>query len=106
MSHTYIPNIISKVVFSPEGPQPQTIFSEGQVKIVSTGLKARQIIPTHPEGLAVYTFLEGNGWMIVNGERLTVGPGTVVITPEGARRGIEADTQLIFIGVRITELPH
>lgn len=44
--------------------------------------------------------------MIVDGKRLPVEPGTVIIAQDGAPRGIEAETQLKFIAVRITELAH
>jgi len=104
MTYTFIPDAASRVIFSSEGPQPQTLFTEGQVRVVAAGLKADQIIPSHLEGLAVYTFLKGSGWMIVNGEKLAVGPGSIVITHAGVRRGIEANEELIFIGVRISEL--
>jgi mannose-6-phosphate isomerase-like protein (cupin superfamily) len=82
------------------------LFTEGQVKIIVAGLEAGQKIPVHPEGLAVYQFIEGTGTMVVDGERLPVGPGTVIITEEGAPRGMEAATRLKFMAVRITELPH
>ena len=54
----------------------------------------------------VYTFLEGNGWMMVDGERLAVGPGAIVIALAGAQRGIEAEDDLIFVALRISELFH
>ena len=106
MAYKYYPNPLEKIVFSPDGPQPQSLFADGQVKIIIIGLEAGQKIPVHPEGLASFQFLEGKGVMVVDGERLSVGPGTLVITQEGAPRGIEAETQLKFVAVRITELAH
>lgn len=106
MAHHYYPKPLEKVVFSPDGPQPQTLFTEGQVKIIMVGLQAGQKIPIHPEGLASFQFMEGKGVMTVDGERLPVGPGTVIITQHGAPRGIEAETELKFMAVRITELTH
>ena len=106
MAHKYYPKPLEKVVFSPEGPQPQVLFEEGQVKIIVAGLEAGQEIPVHPEGLGSFHFLEGTGVMIVDGERLPVGPGTVIITEHGAPRGMEATTRLKFMAVRITEFPH
>ena len=106
MTYKYFPDVKTRVLFSSEGPQPQNLYTEGQLKVITAGLKAGQKIPAHPEGLALYTFLEGNGWMVVDGERLAVGPGSTVITLAGAQRGIEAESQLIFIAVRITELSH
>ncbi len=106
MAYKYYPKPSEKVVFSPEGPQPQALFAEGQVKIIVAGLQAGQKIPVHPEGLGSFHFMEGKGVMIVDGERLPVEPGTVIIAEHGAPRGIEAETQLIFVAVRITELAH
>lgn len=104
MAYKYYPNPQEIIVFAPDGPQPQALFAEGQVKIIVVGLEAGQKIPVHPEGLASFHFLEGTGIMIVDGERLPVGPGTVIITEAGAPRGMEAATRLKFMAVRITEL--
>jgi quercetin dioxygenase-like cupin family protein len=105
-SYLYFPNVSKNIVFSPENPQPQSLFSEGQVKVITIGLEPGQNIPIHPEGLTVYIFLKGKGWMIVNGERLAVHPGATVITPAGAQRGVEAITRLSFQTVRIFALPN
>ncbi len=106
MTHRYYPKPLEKVVLSPEGPQPQVLFAEGPVKIIVAGLEAGQKIPVHPEGLGSFHFLEGTGVMIVDGERLPVGPGTVIIAEHGAPRGMEAESVLKFIAVRITDLEH
>jgi quercetin dioxygenase-like cupin family protein len=106
MTNKYFPDVKTTALFSSEGPQPQSLYTEGQLKVITAGLKAGQKIPVHPEGFAVYTFLKGKGWMVVNGERLEVGPGATIITPAGTQRGIEAEKQLIFIAVRISEFTH
>lgn len=104
MAYKYYPKPLEKVVFSAEGPQPQVLFADGQVKIIVAGLEAGQKIPVHPEGLGSFQFLDGKGVMIVDGDRLSVGPGTVIIVEHGAPRGMEAETALTFIAVRITDL--
>ena len=106
MTFKYFSDVRKKVIFSEEGPQPQGLFSEGQVKVITTGLESGQKIPIHPEGLAVYTFLEGSGWMTVDGEHLEVGPGAMIITNAGAYRGIEAKSRLVFIAARISRLSY
>jgi quercetin dioxygenase-like cupin family protein len=106
MAYKYFADVKTRVIFSPQGAQPQGLFTDGQLKVITAGLEAGQSIPPHPEGLAIYTFLEGSGAMIVDGERLPVGPGATVITLSGALRSIEADTRLIFIAARISEIPH
>ncbi len=103
MAHKYYPNPTEKVVLSSEGPQPQELFRHGAVKVIVAGLQPGQKIPVHPEGLSSFHFIEGRGIMIVEGERLQVSPGTVIIAEHGAERGIEAETKLAFVAVRITE---
>lgn len=95
------PNWKEKVIFSPDGPQPQVLAEEAQFKVIVAGLEPGQKIPPHPEGLAMYHFLEGAGRMNVDRERFVVGPGATVITPAGASRGIEAETRLVFLAARV-----
>ena len=102
MRYLYFPDVKKKVIFSLEGPQPQSLFAQDEFKVILAGLEAGQKIPIHPEGLAIYTFLEGNGWMVVDGDRVLVNPGAVVITQAGTKRGIEANSRLIFITARIS----
>ncbi len=103
MSHKYYPNPLEKVVLSSEGPKPQELYTEGELKVIAAGLEAGQKIPVHPEGLSVFHFVEGRGVMIVDGQRLAVAPGTVVVASYGAPRGMEAETKLKFVAVRVNE---
>jgi mannose-6-phosphate isomerase-like protein (cupin superfamily) len=77
------------------------LLETDQIKVVVAGLEAGRKIPLHPESQGVYHFLEGTGWMIVDGERLPVGPGATVLVPPGSTRGIEAETRLAFLAVRV-----
>ncbi len=90
-----------QVVYSPEGPQPKTLFENAKFKTVVAGLEAGQKIPKHPEGAGVYHFLEGTGWMLVREERFPVQAGATVLAPAGTARGMEATTRLAFIATRI-----
>lgn len=99
----YFPDVKTKAVFSPETTYPTTLFADERIKVIVVAMTPGQIIPLHPEGLAAYVFLEGSGWMIVNGERLAVNPGTVIITKAGSLRGVEAKTQLLFVAMRLSE---
>ncbi len=101
MAHILVPNWQEVVVFSPDGPQPQVLVNTPKFKVIVGGLQAGQRIPPHPEAAATYHFLTGNGWMHVDGERVAVSAGATVITMEGAVRGVEAETQLAFLAVRI-----
>jgi quercetin dioxygenase-like cupin family protein len=89
------------VVFSDEGMQPQVLVETAQYKCVIAGLAAGNSVPPHPEGPAIFHFLGGSGRMIVGEENFAVQAGATVIVPDGARRGIEAETQLAFLAVRL-----
>lgn len=101
MSHLSYPDWRAKVAYSPDGPQPQTLAEEGKFKVILAGLEAGQKIPLHPEGVGMYHFLEGSGWMLVDDRRFEIKPGATIITPGGASRGMEATTRLAFIAARM-----
>jgi quercetin dioxygenase-like cupin family protein len=98
---TLYPNWRDKVIYSPDGPQPQILMVNNEVKILVAGLEPGQKIPEHSEASAMYHFLEGTGWMLLDGERLEVGPGATVVIPEGTVRGMVAETRLAFLATRI-----
>ncbi|MFQ5418728.1 MAG: hypothetical protein ACE5EY_00045 [Anaerolineae bacterium] len=100
---TLYPDWKEKVVYSSEGPQPQVLMVNNKVKIIVAGLEPGQIIPEHAEATAMYHFLEGNGWMLVDGRRMAVGSGATVVMPVGTVRGMEAETRLAFLVARIGE---
>jgi quercetin dioxygenase-like cupin family protein len=89
------------VVFSARGPQPQTLLETENCRAMISGLQAGQTVPPHPEGPALFYFLEGAGWMTVGEERFAVQTGATVVVPEDALRGFEAETQLVFLAVRM-----
>ena len=86
---TLYPNWRDEVVYSPDGPQPQMLMANDEVKIIVGGLEPGQKIPEHKEATAMYHFL------------LAVGPGATVVMPEGTSRGMEAETRLAFLAARI-----
>ena len=98
---TLISNWQEKINYSPEGPQPQVLMDDGKVKVIMAGLEPGQKIPAHPEAAAIYHFLEGTGWMLVNAERMAVSTGSTIIMPAGTVRGMEAETRLAFLATRI-----
>ncbi len=102
MSQTgYYPNWRDKVVFSNEGPKPQILLEDEKIKVIIAGLEPGQKIPPHQENLSVFHFLDGKGWMTVDGERLAVAAGATIITQSGSARGIEAETRLVFLATRV-----
>ncbi len=102
MQTTIYPDWKDKVVYSDEGPQPHVLMADEKVKFILAGLKSGQQIPDHTEAQAIYHFLDGNGWMTVDGERTAVNPGATIVMPQGASRGMEAETQLAFLAIRIS----
>ncbi len=99
---TLYPDWKETVVYGADGPEPQILMVDDKVKVILAGLKPGQKIPSHAEAQAMYHFLEGTGWIIVDGERLPVSAGATVVMPAGSVRGIEAETQLAFLATRIS----
>jgi quercetin dioxygenase-like cupin family protein len=85
MQKRLYPHWKETVVFSTEGPQPQTLFETEKSRAVIAGLEAGQKIPPHTEGLAIFHYLEGTGQMIVDEEHFPVQTGATVVVPDGAR---------------------
>lgn len=98
MKPVLIPDWREKVIFSAKVPRPQPLIATPRLKSVLVGMEAGQTILEHPGPLAVYHFLEGAGRMLVDGEAFPVEAGATVVVPDGAVRGIEADTRLAFLG--------
>jgi len=97
----HIPDWQDHVKRADEGPQPNFLVKENGFRVILGGLEAGQQIPEHPEYRAVYHFLEGTGVMIVDGERYPVAAGTTLVVPKGAVRGVDAETRLAFLAVRV-----
>lgn len=93
----FYPDMQSEVTFGESGPQPKFLVDDPKFKVILGGLKAGQQIPVHPESLAVYHFVAGTGTMTVDDEQFPISAGATVITPEGARRGMKAETEVIFL---------
>ena len=94
------------VTFNDHGPSVTTLMETGHLKAVLVGLRAQQAIPMHPSPEAIYLFLRGTGTMTVDDESYAVRPGATVVVPDGSRRGITADTDIVFIGTtRLGRVP-
>ena len=98
---TIYPDWKEKIIYSTDGPNPQVLEETDKLKVILSGLAAGQKVPHHPAELGMYYFLEGTGWMTVDEERFAVQPGAIVIAPSGAKRGIDAETQLAFLAARV-----
>ncbi len=101
MENVFESNWSSQLSFNDEGPAPKTLFEDATTRVILGALKAGQIIPVHPEEKAVYQFVEGKGVMTVNNKDIAVSQGSVVVVPAGALRGLKAESQLVFLAVRM-----
>ncbi len=98
MSNVYFQDTKSNAVFAEDGPKPQFLIQTPQFKALVVGLEAGQQIPVHAGEAAMYHFLEGEGLMTVDEETFAIKPGVTVITPSGAKRGMNAKTRVVFLG--------
>lgn len=96
----FYPDTKAQAVFGEHGPQPQFLLNDSRFKVLVGALEPGQQIPVHPESLAMYYFLTGTGTMTVSDEQYSITAGATVITPEGARRGIQAETRVIFLAAK------
>lgn len=94
------PDTQAQAVFHAQGPQPQFLWDDANFKVILGALEAGQLIPVHPESLAMYHFLVGTGTMTIDHEEVPIRAGTTVITPAGARRGMVAATRVVFLAAK------
>lgn len=99
-SEIYFIDIKAKAVFATDGPKPQFLIDTPKFKTLVVGLEAGQQIPLHPGEVAMYHFLEGTGLMTVGEETFAIKPGVTIIVPSGVVRGVNAQTQIIFLGTK------
>ena len=98
----FYPDVKAQVAFGEVGPQPRFLLDSEPFKVLVAGLEAEQQIPVHPESASMYYFLEGSGTMTVDDQQFPVGPGAIVIALAGAKRGMVAHTQLVFLAAKAT----
>ena len=87
----------AQAVFGERCPQPQFLLDSEHFKVILVGLEAGQQIPVQAAAMALYHFLEGNGTMTVNEQQYPVASGATLIALPGARRGMQAETRLVFL---------
>jgi quercetin dioxygenase-like cupin family protein len=101
MTYQYYPDWKDAVAYMPQGPKQNPLYLDEQFKVLTAGLEPGHSIPEHPEGRSVYFFLEGTGTMKVDGEAVEVRPGSILVMPDGAVRGLQAHTRLAFLAARV-----
>lgn len=100
MPPLFFPNVAGQAVFDAAGPRPQFLVDSARLTVVVAGLEPGQQIPSHPEALAVYYFMAGEGVMTVDDAAFAVTAGATVIAPPGAARGLRAGSRLIFLAAK------
>jgi quercetin dioxygenase-like cupin family protein len=96
----FYPAVQKLAVFDSDGPRPQFLLDSEKFKALVVGLEPGQQIPVHPETMAIYCFLAGEGMMTVGDEHFVVTTGSVVLAPTGAARGIRATSRLTFLATK------
>jgi quercetin dioxygenase-like cupin family protein len=96
----YHADVKELAVFAADGPKPHVLIDAPRLKAMLIGLEAGQHIPIHPEQAALYHFLEGEGLMTIDEETYRVAPGVTVAAPDGAPRGMNARTRLVFLACK------
>lgn len=63
--------------------------------------KGGEIVPHTHEIMEVFYFMKGQGLALVNGERIKVDAGSVIIAPAGTQHGLinDGDEELILFSV-------
>ena len=75
-------------------------MDDANFKVLVGGLEPGQQIPVHPESLSMYYFLAGTGTMTVEDQQFPITVGATVIAPASARRGMQAETRVIFLAAK------
>lgn len=100
ISENYFADTKTKAVFASDGPKPQFLYDMPGFKTLVVGLEPGQQIPLHTGEAAMYHFLEGTGLMTVGKETFAIKPGVTIIVPSGSERGMNAKTQVVFLGAK------
>lgn len=100
MPPIYYADARQQVSYTPGGVQPQFVLDCNQAKVLLAGLEPGQRIPVHPEALALYIILDGQGMMLVDQEEYPIGPGALIVVPAGVSRGMVAETRVSFVAAR------
>ncbi len=90
-----------KVQFN-EQFRPQILCAAPDAKAPMICLEAGQEIPAHPSGTGIFYILEGKGVMYLDDEEISLSKGTVVIAPEGSKRGLKGVERLVAVAVHVS----
>ena len=90
-------HLVSHTQFSADHHVATPLFQSDDLTVMLIGFEADQNIPEHPGPAGTFYVVDGQGWMSIDGERQALRPGTVAIAPQGAKRGITAETRMTLL---------
>jgi len=98
MQPTIVPDYRQAAVFQAERFSPIALGQTDRVKVVLTCFEPGQHIPVHSPGVDMtLVVLEGTGTVVAGDREVEVGPGTIVVVPAGAARGVTAASRLVAV---------
>ena len=90
-------HLISHANYSSEQRVATHLFQSDPLTVILIGFEPGQSVPEHPGPAGAFYVVDGEGWISIDGERQEIRAGAVAIAPQGARRGIEAQTRLTLL---------
>lgn len=85
------------VEFAPDGPMRKKLIDTPEYTSVLVRMEEAQSLPPHTAMAGTYHAIQGSSRMTAGDAEFEVGPGATVVIPEGAPRGVRADTRLVFL---------
>lgn len=92
--------INKEVKFNQEGIRPNFLYTSDKMRIPLLCLEAGQEIPAHASAEGLFFVVEGSAIFTLGEEKMDIGPGTLVIAPAGAIRGIKSKERLVVVAVQ------
>lgn len=80
------------------GPHVTLLHQSDTLKVVLVGLGKGLSLPAHVGAAASFHILDGSGTVQIGDELVEVSTGSTVVIPDGARRGVNATSDLTLLG--------
>ena len=93
----FFSHLVSHANYSSEQHVATHLFQSDPLTVALVGFEPGQSVPEHPGPAGAFYVIDGQGWMSIDGERQEIQSGMVAIVPQGASRGIEAQTRLTLL---------
>jgi len=93
-------NVSELKSFGDQKFNPVGVYASGQMKVIAAFFRPGQFIPVHTPGVdVVFYIIEGSAELVAGDQRLTVGPGELIVVPRGEKRGIRALSELTALHI-------